>query len=47
MLVVYKDRTFYKQQVGGALVAVFDGFSMKFSLSGSSVNFIKIALHVP
>ena len=48
MLIVYKNRTFYKQQIGGALVAGFDGFSMKFSLSVAckyiSVNFVKITL---
>ena len=48
LLAVYKNRTFYKQQVGGALAAGFDGFSMKFSLSVAckyiSVNFVKIAL---
>lgn len=49
--VVYENRTFYKQQVGGALVAGFGGVSVKSSFSGAekhiSANFVKIALHVP
>lgn len=48
--VVDKNKTFYKQQVGGALVAGFDGFSVKFSLCVAekciSVNFVKTVLQV-
>lgn len=45
--VVYKNRSSYKQQIGGALVAGFDGFSMKCSFSVTykyvSINILKIA----
>lgn len=50
-LVMYKNGTFYKQQVGGAPAAGFAGFSIKFSKSGTykyiSAHCVKIALHVP
>ena len=50
LVVAVHKRTFYQQQIGGALDAGFDSFSVTFSLAtvckDISVNFIKIVLEM-